>query len=542
MNFKQLVSAGVLLTWSLTACHVEEEGGGALQNTIAILPTDGKSEIIEKATRVVPSPNQLVALEDDFVAFIHFGPNTFTGREWGTGKESPEIFNPKGLDAGQWCRALKAAGVKKVVLTAKHHDGFCLWPSRYTTHSVISSPYKDGGGDVVKELADACKKYGLKLGIYLSPADLYQMETPEGLYGNLSPKTKRTIPREVPGRPFQNKTMFTFEVDDYNEYYLNQLFELLTEYGPIAEVWLDGAHPKRKGNQTYDYAAWKEVIHRLAPEAVIFGREDIRWCGNEAGRTRDTEWNVIPYQEDPNTLNHFGDLTAQSLGSDEDLLKAKFLHYQPAQVNTSIRDGWFYRDALQEVRTSDDIFDIYERAVGGNAIFMLNIPPNRDGLFEAKDAERLAEVGKRIRETYGVDFFEEADTEAPAEVTDKSPASYFLVPEGAPEIVFTKSKPMTINRLLIQEAVSEKGERIARHALDAWIDGEWREIASATNVGYKRILRFPEVTSEKFRLRILESRAQPGISKVSAFYSKYPPAPTVFPTPVSKTPGDGQIH
>ena len=168
------------------------------------------------------------------------------------------------------------------------------------------------------------------------------------------------------GRPFENKTTFTFKVDDYNEYFLNQLFELLTEYGPIHEVWFDGAHPKRKGGQTYNYLAWKELIRALAPKTVIFGKEDIRWCGNEAGKTRDTEWNVIPYQEDPDQMNSFADLTDESLGNREDLYKGKFLHYQQAETNTSIREGWFYRDDEdQKVRSTDDVFDIYERSVGG---------------------------------------------------------------------------------------------------------------------------------------------------------------------------------
>ena len=201
----------------------------------------------------------------------------------------------------------------------------------------------------------------------------------------MSKYTKRTIPREIPGRPFKNKTQFEFVVDDYNEYFLNQLFELLTEYGPVHEVWFDGAHPKRKGGQTYNYIAWKQLIKTLAPHAVIFGREDVRWCGNEGGGTRNTEWNVIPYRENPDTMNDFSDLTSNDLGSREALFSMEspfYLHYQPAETNTSIREGWFYRDDThQKVRSADDVFDIYERAVGGNSIFLLNIPPNREGKF-----------------------------------------------------------------------------------------------------------------------------------------------------------------
>ena len=290
----------------------------------------------------------------------------------------------------------------------------------------MSSGFEDGKGDVLKDLSASCQKYGLKLGVYLSPADLFQIESPDGLYGNLSKYTKRTIPREVPGRPFANQTKFEFVVDDYNEYFLNQLFEVLTEYGPIHEVWFDGAHPKRKGGQTYNYPAWKELIHKLAPDAVIFGREDVRWCGNEAGGTRPTEWNVVPYPADPDTMTQFADMTDAVLGGRDELYKGKYLHYQQAETNTSIREGWFYRDDThQQVRSADDVFDIYERAVGGNSTFLLNIPPNRDGKFSPRDVESLKETGKRIRETYGTNLL--AGAKGPKEVLDGKEDTYLLM-------------------------------------------------------------------------------------------------------------------
>lgn len=297
-----------------------------VSNTIEVQDTDSNDSILLKAAHVVPTANQYEALQNEFIAFIHFGPNTFTRMEWGNGMEDPKVFDLQNLDTDQWCKAMKDAGMKMVIFTAKHHDGFVLWQSRYTDHGIMSSPFKEGKGDVLKELSESCKKYGLKLGVYLSPADLFQIENKEGLYGNLSEYTERTIPRQVEGRPFENKTTFTFKVDDYNEYFLNQLFELLTEYGPIHEVWFDGAHPKRKGGQTYNYLAWKELIRSLAPKTVIFGKEDIRWCGNEAGKTRDTEWNVIPYQEDPDQMNSFADLTDESLGNREELYKLSLIH------------------------------------------------------------------------------------------------------------------------------------------------------------------------------------------------------------------------
>ncbi|MDR2920136.1 MAG: alpha-L-fucosidase [Tannerella sp.] len=490
------------------------------QSTIKVDANDTKEIILEKAAHVIPTPNQLDALKNEFIAFVHFGPNTFTQMEWGNGMEDPKVFDLKELDTDQWCEAMKAAGMKMVILTAKHHDGFVLWQSRYTKHGIMSTNFRDGKGDILKDLSESCHKYGIKLAVYLSPADLFQIESPEGLYGNLSEYTSRTIPREVPGRPFANKTTFEFVVDDYNEYFLNQLFELLTEYGPIHEVWFDGAHPKRKGGQKYNFLAWRQLIRKLAPEAVIFGKEDIRWCGNEGGATRDTEWNVIPYGEDPNTMNDFKDLTDYDLGSNHVLLnkeKPYYLHYQPAETNTSIREGWFYReDTYQKVRSADNVFDIYERSVGGNSIFLLNIPPNREGRFPERDVNVLKEVGKRIHETYQVNLFDKAT--GPKEVLDNDMSTYTLLDKQPQEIIISTPKPVTINRLVIQEAIATHGERVIKHAVDAYIDGSWKEIAKATNIGYRRILRFPEVTTSQIRIRILESRMDPAICNVSAYY------------------------
>ena len=517
----------LLGTMLLTACSQTQEGGMPFQNTIKIEEGDSQELIIEKAAHVVPTPNQLAALQNEFIAFIHFGPNTFTRMEWGNGMEDPKVFDLKELDTDQWCEAMKAAGMKMVIITVKHHDGFVLWQSRYTKHGIMSSNFRDGKGDVLKDLSASCQKYGLKLGVYLSPADLFQIESPDGLYGNLSEYTKRTIPREVPGRPFANQTKFEFVVDDYNEYFLNQLFEILTEYGPIHEVWFDGAHPKRTGGQTYNYPAWKELIHKLAPNAVIFGREDVRWCGNEAGGTRPTEWNVITYQADPDTMTQFADMTDPVLGDREKLYQAKYLHYQQAETNTSIREGWFYRDdTRQKVRSTDDVFDIYERAVGGNSTFLLNIPPNRDGKFSPADVAVLQETGKRIMETYGTDLL--AGAKGPEEVLDGKDDTYLLLKGSKKEFVVKMPSPVTLNRIMLQEAVATNGERVEKHAIDAWIDGAWKEIVVSTNIGYKRILRFPEVTTDKLRFRLLESRLTPAISHISAHYYKSRPPQLSF--------------
>src|SRR5574344_216012 len=362
----------LLLLCLLFICGNAQNKCNQYANVIRVNDSDSPEKIIEKAAYVIPTKNQMNALKNEFIAFVHFGPNTFTRMEWGSGKEDSSIFTLKHADTDQWCRAMKSAGMKMVILTAKHHDGFVLWQSRYTKHGIMSTDFESGKGDIMKQLSESCRKYGLKLGVYLSPADLYQIECPEGLYGNLSKYTMREIPREIPGRPFKNKTKFNFVVDDYNEYFLNQLFELLTEYDPIDEVWFDGAHPKTKGGQKYNYEAWRKLIRTLAPNATIFGREDVRWCGNEAGYTRDKEWNVIHYKENPDSMNVFMDLYGD-LGTREVLVsqdKPFYLHYQPAETNTSIREGWFYRDDIyQKVRNADDVFDIYERSVGGNSIF-----------------------------------------------------------------------------------------------------------------------------------------------------------------------------
>lgn len=493
-------------------------------NTFKIEAEDTPKTILLKAAHTVPTENQLKALENEFIAFIHFGPNTFTRNEWGNGFENPSVFNLKDLDTDQWCQSMKDAGMKMVLLTVKHHDGFVLWQSRYTTHGIMSTPFQEGKGDILKELSESCKKYDLKLGIYMSPADLYQIEHIDGLYGNLSEKRVRTIPRAIEGRPFANKTTFEFEVDDYNEYFLNQLFEVLTEYGDIDEVWFDGAHPKRKGGQTYNYLAWKELIHTLAPKAVIFGREDIRWCGNEAGGTRNTEWNVIAYTQDPDTATVFPDMTDFDLGSRAALTnpETKYIHYQQAETNTSIREGWFYRDDIsQKVRNADDVFDIYERSVGGNSTFLLNIPPNREGKFSQTDVDVLKEVGQRIQNTYGNNLL--AGAKGPKALLDNNINTYLLLNQGESEIIITTPSPIKLNRIMLQEAIATHSERIEQHAVDVWVNNAWVEIAQATNVGYKRILRFPEVTTNKIRIRVLESRFEPTLATVAAYY--YEPMP-----------------
>lgn len=502
----------------------------------AVLMTRGGApaaeDIVRQLAAVRPHPRQLAWQQCEFTCFVHFGINTFTGREWGSGKEDPKVFNPSDLDTDQWCRAMKAAGMKLVVFTAKHHDGFCLWQTRYTRHSVASSPWRGGRGDVLRDLSESCRRHGIKLGVYLSPADLYQIENPEGLYGNRSTYSMRPIPRPVEGRPFADRRTFRYRVDDYNEYFLNQLFELLTEYGPVHEVWFDGAHPKRKGGQTYTRNQWVELIRTLAPDAVIAVKgPDVRWCGNEAGRTRKAEWSVIPIEGTPEQWE-WKDMTGRDLGSmgrvRQVLGKRGFLRWWPAETNTSIRHGWFWRNEQQGVKSVQHILDIWYRSVGGNTVFLLNIPPNRAGHFAARDVKVLEEVGATLARTFADNLASRAAAAAssarpgnePRRALDHNTTTCWMPAEGdaSPELVLTLDRARTFNRIMLQEQVRDHSQRIASLAIDVQRDGNWHQIAADTIVGYKRICRTPIVRTDKVRLRILEARLTPTVSTFGLYY------------------------
>lgn len=338
-------------------------------------------EFLKETVSVVPSQRQLDWFEVGFYAFIHFGVNTFTDREWGLGDEPEEIFNPTKLNCDQWVEAIKAAGMKGMILTAKHHDGFCLWPSKYTEHSVKNSPFQ---GDVVKEAAEACKRGGIKFGFYLSPWDRNSE-----LYGT----------------------------DAYNDYFCNQLTELLTEYGDIFCVWFDnacGEGPNGK-KQIYDFPRYIELIRKYQPNAVIFNDygPDTRWCGNEAGTARDSEWAVVPgelckysqVQTNPGPMADKGDLsylynTAKKIGDLNVIMFSRGLTFTPAEIDTSIRRGWFWH-AKEEPRSLETLFHIYVSSVGGNCCLNLNIPPTTEGLLDERDVKRLKELGDLIRERFG---------------------------------------------------------------------------------------------------------------------------------------------
>lgn len=495
-------------------------------STILFEADDSLNLRVAKAAKVVPHPRQLAWQELEFTCFVHFGINTFTGREWGDGKEEAKLFDPTAVDTDQWCRVAKEAGMKMMLITMKHHDGFCLWQTRYNDDfSVRKSPWKDGKGDVLRELSASCKKYGLKLGVYLSPADLYQLENKKGVYDNGSEERDSVIPTDPasfgsdPTRARKTPAgapVFKYKVDDYNRLFLNQLYECLTEYGEVDEVWFDGANPKPNSKQKYSEEIWYEMIYALAPNATIaVGGPDVRWCGNEHGGTRSQEWSAMPLNGDPAIRKSWKfvdgvDHRSDDQGSRSRLAKADFIHWWPSEVDTSIRHGWFWRDENQGVRSAEEIYDIYERSIGSNSLLLLNVPPNRDGVFAPRDVAVLNNVGTRIRNTYGQPAAKLSEA-----VTDES-------------TVYSFDKPTLINRVAIQEGIATHGQRVEKFAVDAWIDDAWSEISSGNTIGYKAILRISDVTTEKLRLRILEQRLTAKISHFSVHLDRAPlKAPTV---------------
>ena len=429
---------------------------------------------IDIASRVVPTEQQLAWQQLGLTAFLHFGINTFTDREWGDGKEDPALFNPTELDAEQWVKTLKDAGFNLVILTAKHHDGFCLWPTKTTDHSVASSPWKDGKGDVVKELRDACDKYGMKMGIDLSPWD---RNSPK--YG---------------------------DSDAYNDQFVAQLTELLTNYGKIDEVWFDGAcgeGPNGK-KQEYDWVRFRKVMEELQPEAVLaITGDDVRWVGNEGGVGRETEWSVTPLMPSifPESTAHNESLGINTmdkrLGSRELVEKADRLYWWPSEVDVSIRPGWFYHDS-QQPKSLNQLANIYLQSVGRNSVLLLNIPPDRRGLIADADVARL----KELREWVDANFAN----------------NLAATPTGLTVALAPQSR---INAVLLQEDIT-KGQRVEEFAVETYTDGKWTTVAEGTTIGYKRILKFDETVADSLRIAVRSSRNEPNISAIEAYHIVLP--------------------
>lgn len=465
-------------------------------------PADATAaEKIEMASRLVPTPQQLEWQRMELTAFLHFGVNTFTGREWGDGTEDPAIFNPTSLDCEQWVRTLKESGFKMAIITAKHHDGFCLWPTKTTRHSVASSSWKDGKGDVVRELRDACKKYGIKFGVYLSPWDRNA-----SCYGD-SPA--------------------------YNQFFIEQLTELLTNYGEVHEVWFDGANgegPNGK-KQIYDWDAILRTIRRLQPKAVtaIMG-DDVRWVGNEKGIGRETEWSataltpgIYPRSGEQNKeLGIFG--KAKDLGGRDIVARATELFWYPSEVDVSIRPGWFYHaDQDKQVKSLNHLTDIYFKSVGYNSVLLLNIPPDLRGLINENDVQRLKEFSSYLKKTFARNYVLKGNETWHG--TSGTVRQYDI------------QKDALVNAFMIQEDIS-KGQRIESFLVEAYKDGSWIHMAEGTTVGYKRLVRFSDTRPERIRITIRSVRGVANVAAVGLFYAE-PLADKNEEVQLSDVPVDG---
>lgn len=438
---------------------------------------------IDMASRLVPSSQQLEWQRMELTAFLHFGINTFTDREWGDGTENPALFNPTALDADQWVRTLKDAGFKMVIITAKHHDGFCLWPTKTTRHSVASSPWKGGKGDVVKELREACDRHQMKFGVYLSPWDRNA-----ACYGD-SPA--------------------------YNKFFIEQLTELLTNYGEVHEVWFDGANgegPNGK-KQEYDWDAFYATIRKLQPKAVtaIMG-DDVRWVGNEKGIGRETEWSATVLTpsvyaraaENNKALGIYG--KSKDLGGRDMLAKAKEFFWYPSEVDVSIRPGWFYHDRQNnKVKSLKHLTDIYFQSVGYNSVLLLNIPPDKRGLIHEADVDRLKEFRQYLDQVFADNRVLEGN-------------KLWKASQGEQREYLCK-QDSRVNVILLQEDIT-KGQRVESTQIEVWKEDRWEVVAEGTTVGYKRIFRIPEVNASKLRVTVTGSRGKAYISRVAAYYAK----------------------
>lgn len=462
----------------------------------------GSSQPDLKPNQVIPSQKQVNYQSMEMVGFIHFSMNTFTDKEWGYGDESPALFNPVKLDAEQWVKAAKDAGIKELILTAKHHDGFCLWPSAYTEHSIKNSHYKNGKGDIVKEFTDACAKYGMKAGLYLSPWD-----------------------RNHAG----------YGTPAYITYYKNQLNELLTNYGKITEVWFDGAnggdgfYGGAKETRKIDkksYYPWKEIqeiVYKLQPVASIFSDAgpDIRWIGNERGIAGETLWSMLD-----RTKVAVGDADSDYLNTGDYFGSSWVI----GECDVSIRPGWFYHAAEDEkFKTPSQLVDLYYKSVGRNAVFLLNIPPNRDGLFAEKDVASMKKFREILDKTFKDNFVSNAKVTAstvfansskfsPGNITDGDLESYWAAGgdkrQASLEIAIDSTKKF--DRILLQEPV-RFGQRIASFDIQLLLPGGWQTIASGTSIGFKRLLRITPIAGSKIRINIREANNTPALSNFGLY-------------------------
>ena len=426
----------------------------------------------------LPSPRQLRWHELEVYSFLHFTVNTFTDREWGNGDEAPSLFNPTAFDADAIVSALKAGGMKGVILTCKHHDGFCLWPTKTTDHCIRQSSWRQGKGDVVREISEAANRAGLRFGIYVSPWDRNNANY---------------------GRP------------QYLETYREQLRELLTGYGPIFEVWHDGANGgtgyygganEKRTIDKRSYYGWPktwDMIRSLQPDAVIFSDvgPDIRWVGNEKGFANETCWETYdPVGMDGGPASP-GDVRAKDSGAGT----PHGSHWLPAECDVSIRPGWFWHAKEDDrVKTPAQLMDLYYRSVGRGASFLLNVPPDRRGLLGENDVASLRGFGERLRATFGQNLA------AGAKMVTKPPGA-----------VLDFRQPVSFNVIRLRENI-RLGQRVDAFALDTWKEGAWQEFANGTSIGACRLVKLPDaLTTTRLRLRITASAATPVISELGVY-------------------------
>lgn len=454
---------------------------------------------VREAAMVTPHSRQLAWQQLELTAFFHFGINTFTGNEWGDGTEDPKLFNPTQLDCRQWVKSVKDAGFKLAILTAKHHDGFCLWPSQYTDYDVASSSYKNGKGDIVKEFVGACRDEGIKIGIYLSPWDRHEK---------------------------------TYGTNEYNDYFDNQIREIFDNYGPdISEFWFDGAVDSEI-KQMYDWNRFYKTIRDKNPDCVIaVCGPDVRWVGNESGLARESEWSVVPastqdqdqisqsfedggfhYTEPDKEIEMYSyDASSEYMGDRVAVSQAEKTVWYPAECDTSIRPGWFYHENQNiQVKSLAKLMDIYYQSVGRNAVLLLNIPPDKRGLLYEKDVERLKEFGDTVREVFG--------TNKAAGAVRKDSAVTGENYEMTIELDLVSSR--YFNRLSIGENIAN-GQRVEKFALDVWTGYRWKEVDRSTTIGYKRLLKFPRQKAQKVRIRIVQARYTPEIASIGLYNSSW---------------------
>lgn len=450
----------------------------------------------------IPADRHLAWHDLQYYAFVHFNMNTFTDMEWGTGGEKPEQFNPSELDTRQWARVAKEAGMKGIIITAKHHDGFCLWPTKTTEHSVKNSPWKDGEGDLLKDLSEACAEYGLKFGIYLSPWDRNA-----GNYGEPE------------------------YVDDFHE----QLRELLTNYGEVFEVWFDGANggsgyygganeTRKIDNKTYyEWDTTTEIVRELQPSAVIFSDAgpDIRWVGTEEGFANETNWSVMRRDEIYPGWPRYVELRS---GHEDGT------HWLPAEVNTSIRPGWYYHPREDhQVKTLPRLVKTYYESIGRNGNFLLNLPVDARGLVHENDEKQLMALKQQIdldfqnelakgQTIVATDIRGNSITYGAENANDGDNETYWATNDEVTKASITISfdQPTEVNRIVLQEYIP-LGQRVKRFSLEAEIEGSWKTLDSQTTIGYKRILRFKTVKASSVRLNIEDAKGSPCISNIALY-------------------------